>query len=191
MLGIDPVTGTVRAGGGLAATPMAHLRDRTRDALVASGMSEPDAERALEAAWHAPDPVASARPVTDLGVLFDRLRDGGCRIAVATTDDRDPTERTLAALSIEDRLDATVCADDGIAVKPAPDMVLHLCATLGVEPERTAVVGDTAADLQMGRAAGAGLIVAVLTGVGGRADLAALADVVIASVEELVVGAAS
>jgi phosphoglycolate phosphatase-like HAD superfamily hydrolase len=191
MLGIDPVTGTVRAGGGLAATPMARLRDRTRDALVASGMSEPDAERALEAAWHAPDPVASARPVTDLGVLFDRLRDGGCRIAVATTDDRDPTERTLAALSIEDRLDATVCADDGIAVKPAPDMVLHLCATLGVEPERTAVVGDTAADLQMGRAAGAGLIVAVLTGVGGRADLAALADVVIASVEELEVGAAS
>jgi phosphoglycolate phosphatase len=104
---------------------------------------------------------------------------------VATTDDRDPTERTLAALGIADRIDATVCADDGIAVKPAPDMILHLCATLGVAPARTAVVGDTAADLQMGRAAGAGLIVAVLTGVGGRGDLAPLADVVIASIEEL------
>ena len=191
MLGVDPVTGTVRAGGGLAATPMARLRDRTRDVLVASGLGEADAERALEAAWHAPDPVASARPVTDLAALFDRLRDGGCRIAVATTDDRDPTERTLAALRVADRLDATVCADDGIAVKPAPDMVLHLCATLGVEPARTAVVGDTATDLRMGRAAGAGLIVAVLTGVGGRADLAPLADVVIASVEELEVGVAS
>jgi phosphoglycolate phosphatase len=53
------------------------------------------------------------------------------------------------------------------------------------------VVGDTAADLQMGRAAGAGLIVAVLTGVGGRADLAPLADVMITSVEEFEVGAAS
>jgi phosphoglycolate phosphatase len=53
------------------------------------------------------------------------------------------------------------------------------------------VVGDTAADLRMGRAAGAALIVAVLTGVGGRADLTPLADVVIASVEELEVGAAS
>ena len=191
MLGVDPVTGTVRAGGGLAATPMARLHDRTREALVASGMSEPDAERALETAWHAPDPVASARPVTDLAVLFDRLLADGRRIAVATTDDRDPTERTLAALGVAGRIDATVCADDGIAVKPAPDMVLHLCATLGVEPARTAVVGDTAADLRMGRAAGAGLIVAVLTGVGGRADLAPLADVVIASVEELEVGAAS
>jgi len=185
MLGVDPVAATVRAGGGLAATPMARLRDRTREVLLAGGLTAADAERALEEAWHAPDPVASARPVTDLGDLFDRLRAGGCGIAVATTDDRDPTERTLAALGIADRIDATVCADDGIAVKPAPDMILHLCATLGVEPARTAVVGDTAADLQMGRAAGAGLIVAVLTGVGGRGDLAPLADVVIASIEEL------
>ena len=185
MLGVDPVAATVRAGGGLAATPMARLRDRTREVLLAGGLTAADAERALEEAWHAPDPVASARPVTDLGDLFDRLRAGGCGIAVATTDDRDPTERTLAALGIADRIDATVCADDGIAVKPAPDMILHLCATLGVAPARTAVVGDTAADLQMGRAAGAGLIVAVLTGVGGRGDLAPLADVVIASIEEL------
>jgi phosphoglycolate phosphatase-like HAD superfamily hydrolase len=191
MLGVDHETGAVLAGGGLAATPMARLRDRTREVLVANGVSEPDAERALEAAWHAPDPVASARPVTDLGVLFDRLRDGGRLIAVATTDDRDPTERTLAALGVASRIDATVCADDGIAVKPAPDMVLHLCARLGVAPARTAVVGDTSADLQMGRAAGAGLVVAVLSGVGGRADLAPLADAVITSVEELEVGAAS
>jgi len=185
MLGVDPVAATVRAGGGLAATPMARLRDRTREVLVAGGLTAADAERALEEAWHAPDPVASARPVTDLGDLFDRLHASGCMIAVATTDDRDPTERTLTALGVADRIDATVCADDGIAVKPAPDMILHLCGTLGVAPARTAVVGDTAADLQMGRAAGAGLIVAVLTGVGGRGDLAPLADVVIASIEEL------
>ena len=191
MLGFDPVTGSVVPGGGLAATPMARLRDRTRDVLVASGIAEDDAERALEATWHAPDPVALARPLTDLPALFDRLRGGGCRIAVATTDDRDPTERTLAALGVADRIDATVCADDGIAVKPAPDMVLHLCARLAVVPARTAVVGDTAADLRMARAAGAGLTVGVLTGVGGRVDLEPLADAVIASVEELQVGAGS
>ena len=64
------------------------------------------------------------------------------------------------------------------AVKPAPDMVLHLCRAVGVPPTRTAVVGDSPADLRMARAAGAGLAIGVLTGVGGRADLEPLADVV-------------
>ena len=43
----------------------------------------------------------------------------------------------------------------------------------------------------MARAAGAGLSVGVLTGVGKQVDLEPLADAVIASVEELQVGAGS
>jgi phosphoglycolate phosphatase len=64
-------------------------------------------------------------------------------------------------------------------------MVLHLCAALGVAPGRTAVVGDAPADLAMARAAGAGLTIGVLSGVGAAADLEPLADVVIASVDRL------
>ena len=44
---------------------------------------------------------------------------------------------------------------------------------------RVAVVGDTPADLAMGRSAGAGRVIGVLTGVGGRAELEPLADVVL------------
>ena len=63
-------------------------------------------------------------------------------------------------------------------------MVLRLCALLGVAPARTAVVGDSPADLRMGRGAGAGLAVGVLTGVGaGGPTSEPLADAVIASVE--------
>jgi phosphoglycolate phosphatase len=185
MLGFDSATGSVLAGGGLAATPMARLRERTRDVLMALGLAPTEAERALSVVWHAPDPVTLARPLADLHALFGRLHDGGRRIAVATSDDRDPTERTLTALDVADAIDAIVCADDGVEVKPAPDMVLHLCATLGVTPERTAVVGDSPADLRMARAAGVGLSIGVLTGVGARIDLAPLADAVIDSVGEL------
>jgi phosphoglycolate phosphatase len=185
MLGYDSETGVVLPGGGLAATPMARLRERTRDVLINSGLDAADAERALEVAWHAPDPVALARPLGDLHALFGWLRENGRLVALATSDDRDPTERALAALDLSDAIDATICADDGIPGKPAPDMVLRLCAALGVTPARTAVVGDAPADLQMARAAGAGLTIGVLTGVGTWADLNPLADALIASVGRL------
>ena len=183
MLGFDVATGTIRPGGGLAATPMTRLRERTRDVLRDLGLGDAIADRALAAAWHAPDPVALARPLTDLHTLFGRLHDSGRRVAVATSDDRRPTELTLAALGVEGEIDAVVCADDGITVKPAPDMVVHLCAVLGIPPSRAAVVGDAPADLEMARAAGAGLAIGVLSGVGRRADLEPIADLVLASLE--------
>jgi phosphoglycolate phosphatase-like HAD superfamily hydrolase len=93
--------------------------------------------------------------------------------------------RTLAALGVTGSLDAVVCADDGVPVKPAPDMVIHLCEVVGVQPARTAVVGDSPADLLMARAAGVAFVVGVLTGVGERSDLEPLADLVVESVEAL------
>jgi phosphoglycolate phosphatase len=188
MLGFDPATRAVAPHGALAATPMARLREATHDILVADGVSERDAAIAVGLAWHAPDPETLARPLADLHALLGGLRAAGRRIAIATSDDRDPTERSLATLGLADLVDAVVCADDGIPVKPAPDMVLHLCASSGVGPERTAVVGDTPADLRMGRAAGARLVIGVLTGVGGYADLDPLADRVIDSVAGLRAG---
>ncbi len=185
MLGYDAATGTVRPGGGLAATPMARLRERTRDVLIEAGVPEDDADRAVEAAWHAPDPVGLVHPLVDLAGLFGRLHAAGIAVAIATSDDRSPTERTLAALGLSGVIDAMVCADDGVPLKPQPDMVLRLCGEVGVSPTRTAVVGDAPADVQMGRSAGAGLVVGVLTGVGTRADLESLADVVIDSIDDL------
>jgi phosphoglycolate phosphatase len=150
--------------------------------MISAGLSRVHADAALASAWHAPDPVTLASPLTDLGGLTARLQRDGRAVAVATSDDRDPTIRTLAALGISDGIDAIMCADDGVPVKPAPDMVLRLCAATGVAPDRAAVVGDSPADLQMGRNAGARLVIGVLTGVGSHADLDPLADVVIDSV---------
>jgi HAD superfamily hydrolase (TIGR01549 family) len=185
MLGYDPVAHRVLPGGGLAATPMARLRERAGVVLQEAGLTTTEADRALAAAWHAPDPVASAHQLADLPGLFARLRAAGRRIAVATSDDRAPTVRTLAALGIDRWVDAVACADDGLPVKPEPDMVVHLCREIGVDAGRTAVVGDSVADLSMGRAAGARLVIGVLTGVGGRDDLAPLADAVIPSIAAL------
>jgi phosphoglycolate phosphatase len=188
LLGVDLETGLVHAHGLLAATPMSRIRDAVV-AFVRDASAAPDrAEAAVDRAWDAPDPVALARPVTDLRALFARLRPRVRLFALATSDDRDPTVRTLESLGIAGEFAALACADDGWPNKPAPDPVLRLCERLGVPPGRTAVVGDSPFDLRMGRSAGVARTIAVLTGVGDLATLQPLADVVLASIAELVPG---
>ncbi len=183
-IGFDPSTGRVAAGGPLAAATMAQIEGVVATVLRRWCPSVAAARRATETAWFVPDPVALAKPLADLPALFGALRDAGRRIAVVTTDDRAPTDATLRALGVREAVGAMVCGDDGFPMKPEPDPVFALCQALQTEPPRVAVVGDSPADLAMARAAGAGLVVGVLTGVGTATDLAA-ADVVIASVGEL------
>ncbi len=47
------------------------------------------------------------------------------------------------------------------------------------------IVGDTVTDMMMGRLAGVGLVVGVLSGAGERTGLAELADVVIKSIGQI------
>ena len=51
--------------------------------------------------------------------------------------------------------------------------------------EEVAVVGDAVHDLAMGRAAGVGLTVGVLSGTSAREDLAGLADAIVTSIADL------
>ena len=185
LLGVDPATGLVYWHGLMAATPMARIREAIEAFVATAGAGDERARAAVDAAWYAPDPVGLARPVTDLPALLGRLRARVRLFAVATSDDRVPTERTLASLGIAGEMAAVACADDGIPNKPAPDPVLRICERVGVQPGRTAVVGDSPADLRMGRAAGAARVIAVLTGVGDEATLAPLSDVVLPSIEAL------
>ena len=131
-----------------------------------------------------PDPVELAVPLTDL-----RPSSGRCGPPVADWRWRPRTTAVPRAARSKRRragfLDAIACADDGLPVKPAPDMVLAICDRVGIAPARTAVVGDSVADLAMGRAAGAGRCIGVLTGVGTAADLAPHADVTLGSIAEL------
>ena len=184
-IGFDPVSEHVRPGSPLAIATMGQLEEVVAAVIRRWCPNVAAARRAVETAWYEPDPVATAVPTADLGRLFGALVASGRRIAVATTDDRAPTEVTLRALDLRRFVSALACGDDGVGVKPDPAMVLAICRALGTEPARTAVVGDTPADLAMGRSAGLGRVVGVLTGVGSREDLEPLADALLESVGEL------
>src|SRR5437762_3437240 len=90
-----------------------------------------------------------------------------------------------AALALPPFVSAIIGADDRLPIKPAADMLVHLCRVLAIDPAQAVHVGDTVADMQMARAAGVGLAVGVLSGLGTRETLAPLADALIDSVAGL------
>jgi len=64
-------------------------------------------------------------------------------------------ERILRGLGIRKDIDVYLGGDSAPRPKPAPDLARHAMSRLGVAPEESVVIGDSAADLAMGRAAGA------------------------------------
>jgi phosphoglycolate phosphatase-like HAD superfamily hydrolase len=184
-IGFDPSSGRVRSGAPLAIATMAEIREVVAAVIRRWCPSVSAARRAVDSAWFVPDPVATAVAVTDLPHLFASISATGRTIAVATTDDRAPTTATLEALEVRKYVAALACGDDGIGVKPDPGMLLAICRATGIPLTRTAIVGDSPADLAMGRDAGAGRRIGVRSGVAEPGELEPLADVVLASVAEL------
>ena len=185
-IGFDPTTDRVVPGGPLAVDTMDGIRDRVGAVLRRWCPSVPAAMRILAEAWYEPDPVATAVPLADLRVVFGAIRGTGRRIAVATTDDRRPTEATLAGLGLRDLVDDIVCGDDSGPTKPDPAAIAGIAERLGTAIGRTAMVGDTPADLRMGREAGA-VTIGVTSGVTGGSELQPYADAVLGTVGDLLV----
>jgi phosphoglycolate phosphatase len=184
-MGYDEKTKKVLATGKLASRPMSQLYQLTVDVVKSLGLSSSEAECQVEKAWCIPDPVILAKPLTDIRALVSSLQDHGIQIAIATADDRAPTQAMIEAFDIVEFIATMACADDGMPSKPAPDMVRTICEKLKLDPKNVMVIGDTASDLKMARAAGAGLAVGVLSGVSTAKDLIPYADVLIESIDEL------
>jgi HAD superfamily hydrolase (TIGR01509 family) len=188
-LGYDPQAGCTDGAGPLATAPMEKLYTIAAAVLYQHGFGWDEAEAHVEnllKAEMAAIPLSElVRPAADVKTLLSELRAADVRVAVVTTDDRSPTQQTLALLGIENQVDFLACGDDQIRLKPAPDAVLTACAHLGVEPAHTLVVGDTVTDMLMAERARSGCRAAVLTGAGDRDSLAAHADVVLNSIAEI------
>jgi len=95
--------------------------------------------------------------------LLRRLREQGVKVAIVTRNCRTAVERILAENPLV--YDALLTRDEVTAVKPDPEHLLQALRLLGVEPQRTLMVGDHPMDVQVGHAVGT-RTVAVLTGAG-------------------------
>ncbi|HUF56324.1 MAG TPA: HAD-IA family hydrolase [Thermohalobaculum sp.] len=85
---------------------------------------------------------------------LDRLQAGGHTLSIATGKARRGLDHMLATHGLGGRFVATQTADDAPS-KPDPGMVLACLAATGFPASAAIVVGDTAFDMGMARAAGA------------------------------------
>jgi phosphoglycolate phosphatase len=116
--------------------------------------------------------------------LLERLKSEGWKIAMATGQSRRGVERALRVHAWADIFDSTHCADDGPG-KPHPSMLLEAMRAIGAETHRTLMIGDTAHDIRMARAAGV-RSVGVTWGFHTRDEIeAARADVICEDFAEL------
>jgi phosphoglycolate phosphatase len=189
-MGYDPGQQCTDPQSPLAIATTGQLQTIAAATLYRHGVPWPEAEDRTREAFQAGArlPLADlVRPAADVPAVLERLQGAGVWVAVITTDDRAGTEETLRILGAAHLVDHLVCGDDGLAAKPAPDMLLAACEALRVQPSCAVVVGDTLGDLLMAQRAGAGLRAAVLTGVSSRALLAAHADVVLGSIDDITI----
>ncbi|WP_105374117.1 HAD family hydrolase [Neorhizobium huautlense] len=171
--GMDPVSGHTRPDSLLAAGNAAEIAA----GFVSAGspIEVDELTRLLDDLF-----VRSAEfsvPVTDLSALFSRLKARGLKLGVASSDNEEAIRQTARRFGFIDHLDFIAGYDSGHGVKPEPGMVLGFCRTVGIEPSAVAMVGDNNHDMHMGRNAGVGLKVAVLTGTGSRETLSAASDI--------------
>lgn len=116
--------------------------------------------------------------------LISELKNRLIKTAIVTAswfDENDPEQ----IKRLKEMVDVSITKFDTKRHKPYPDPILKACETLGVAPELSVYVGDTASDIKAGKAAGA-LTIGVLWGISTQKALAKeMPDEIASTVSEL------
>ena len=122
--------------------------------------------------------------VVPLRPLMTRLAGSGLALGIATNDHESTARAHLEQADVLDHFEFVAGSDSGFGAKPDTGMLLAFCELTGIDPGLVAMVGDSAWDLEAGRAAGM-TTVAVLTGTATRSMLSPTADVILNHIGEL------
>ena len=179
--GLDAATGHVRPGSVLAAGTTTQIAQTWIDA--GSPFELEELTRRVDQIFR--EGVATAVPVLDLAVFFRRLKTRGLVLGIASSDGELAIRMTAERFGFALDVDFIAGYDSGHGSKPEPGMLDAFAAHARLTPGEIAVVGDNLHDMEMAQRGGAGVKVAVLTGTGDHAELAAAADLCLVSIVDL------
>jgi len=127
MIGMDPVTKKIQSDGALAIAPEATTQREIAQLVQQYGVAAEESLALVQRLWQAPDPTAAAVPCTDLPALCAWIRAQGCLIAVATADNRAPTQATLQSLGIAHAVSAIVLMGKAAGVMACVGVTTGVC----------------------------------------------------------------
>ena len=107
--------------------------------------------------------LGSVKAFTGVRDVFEALREGGGRIALATDCKGPELSHYRSLLNVDDLIDAMACGDDVEHGKPDPRLIGLALGKLGISAGQAVMIGDTPYDAEA--ASGAGIAAAgLLTG---------------------------
>jgi phosphoglycolate phosphatase len=175
---------TLVPDGALASASIDDLVQLTSSVLENSGLRQDDAHRFARSACDRAGELSAGstpEPIGDVRGALTMLDRAGLKLAVATTDDTQPTLRALEVLGVASLIRVVVAADGDLPAKPHPSVIPWIATQLDTTAARLLMVGDSQRDADTARAGGAAGF--VLVSPDGSARITA--DTVVTSVADL------
>jgi len=127
-----------------------------------------------------------ATPLPGLLPFLQQCAGASVKLGVVTSDESRTTAEHLEWLGITGLFGSVVTRDRVKIGKPSPEMVEMACRELGLDPQETVLIGDSNADMQMGKTADLCMTIGII-GKDGRTEHLMDADTIIADFTELLI----
>jgi len=94
---------------------------------------------------------SSLQLICQLEPFLKRAKAEGIKLSVVTSDDTDIAKLHLQLLKIDHYFDSIIGSEDVSRPKPFPDIGIQACEEMGINTNTVIVIGDTNADMNLGK----------------------------------------
>ncbi len=182
LMGVDLAGKRMNPNGPIGIQSRAHIQSMLKEKLGEKGYFAD--EETIRSAFREADVRISHEdilrethvPVAGMIDFLESIK-GKCKCAMLSHDTTSKLELCVRSLELSSSFQMILGGDRTAIAKPHPWGAKEIMAKLGVSPENTAFMGDSIFDMECGRNAGCGHIIAVLSEISDVKKMESLADI--------------